>query len=98
MFNLINRFMLLFTDKDCYGNKINNNIQHIDGNKINNNIQHFNENKHYEIIKKVRNFSTLDNLDVEFIKKLPQKELVEIIEILNIHIERINEYINDMEK
>ena len=122
MFNLINRFMLLFTftDKDCYGNNMNNNIVshyeeniHIDENEqLNNNEQltnnnnrehleedkYVDENKHYEIIKKVRNFSTLDNSDVEFIKNLPPKELVDIIEILNIHIERVNEYINDMEK
>ena len=52
MVNFINRIILLFTEKDCYGNKI-------DGNKVlyNNNESNysFDGNKHYEIIKKVRN-------------------------------------------
>jgi len=79
MINFINRIILLFTEKDCYGNNI-------DG------------NKHYEIIKKIRNFSTLNASDLEFIKNLSQKELVDIIEILNLHSERINNYFMENNK
>ena len=94
MVNFINRFMLLFTEKDCYGNKIDGN------NKVvyNNNENIFDGNKHYEIIKKVRNYSILDNSEIEFVKTLQLKELIEIIEILNIHTERVTEIFNNMEK
>jgi len=87
MTNFINRFILLFTEKDCYGNKVCNNDEN-----------NFDGIKHYEIIKKVRNYLILDNSEIEFIKKLQLKELVEIIEILNIHTERVTELFNDMEK
>ena len=93
MTNFINRFMLLFTEKDCYGNKIDGN------NKVyNNNENIVDGNKHYEIIKKVRNYLILDNSEIEFIKTLQLKELIEIIEILNIHTERVSDIFNDMEK
>ena len=94
MINFINRFMLLFTEKDCYGNKIDGNNKVIYNNDENN----FDGNKHYEIIKKVRNYSTLDDSEIEFIKTFNLKELIEIIEILNIHTERITDIFNDMEK
>jgi hypothetical protein len=91
MINFINRFILLFTEKDCYGNTIHEN-------KIyNNNKNNLDGSKYYEIIKKVRNFVSLDNSDIEFIKKLQLKELVEIIEILNIHSEIVNELLNNNE-
>jgi len=93
MANFINKFILLFTEKDCYGNELGG------SNKIYNKNEHnVDGNKHYEIIQKVRNYVTLNNSEIEFIKKLQQNELVEIIEILNIHTERVTELFNDMEK
>lgn len=87
MDNFINRLISLFTEKDCYGNKVYNSNE-------NNN---FDTVKYYELIKKVRNYVVLDNTEIEFIKTLPQKELVEIIEFLNIHVERVTELFRDME-
>jgi hypothetical protein len=85
MINFINRFILLFTEKDCYGNKL-----------YNNNENNFDINKHYEIIKKVRNYITLDNSEIDFIKTLPLKDVLDIVEILNIHTERVTEIFNNM--
>ena len=86
MFNFINRFLLLFTEKDCYENKV-----------YNSNENNFDTEKYYELMKKVRNYAVLDNTEIEFTKTLPQKELVEIIEMFNIHVERITELFNYMD-
>jgi len=84
--------VLLFNEKDCYGNKKSDNSKEYYENK------QYDGNKHYEIIKKIRNFSTLNASDLEFIKNLSQKELVDIIEILNLHSERINNYFMENNK
>jgi len=51
--------------------------------------------EYYEIIHKIRNGFVLYETEIEFIRHLPKEQLIEIIKINNILIERMNEYIID---
>jgi hypothetical protein len=58
----------------------------------------FNKIKHYEIMKKIRNCLELNYEELTFVKTLSKDQLIEIIEINNINIERMNEFISYTEK
>jgi hypothetical protein len=52
--------------------------------------EEFDKKKHYELMKKIRNTISLNDNELKFIDTLPKKELLLIININNIHIERMN--------
>jgi hypothetical protein len=56
------------------------------------------EIKHYTIMKKIRNGLELNHEEFAFIKTLSKPQLIEIIEINNTNIERMNELIHYTEK
>jgi len=58
----------------------------------------FDEIKHYEIMKKLRSCLELNYEELTFVKTLSKDQLIEIIEINNIYIERMNEVIRYNEK
>lgn len=49
------------------------------------------DKNYYEIIKKIRNAFVLDIADLDYINTLEKEQLIEIIKINNINIERTNE-------
>ena len=49
--------------------------------------------KHYDLLKKIRNLTTLDEEELLFIKSLPSEQLFEIICIYNSYTIMINNYI-----
>ena len=56
----------------------------------------FDKDKHYELMKNIRNYYKLSDTELEFIKILPKKELIEIIEIVNINTIRMNELFKEL--
>lgn len=56
----------------------------------------FDKDKHYELMKNIRNYYYLSNIELEFIKTLPKKKLIEIIEIVNINTIRMNELFKEL--
>jgi len=65
---------------------------------INRGGNRFDEIKHYEIMKKLRSCLELNYEELTFVKTLSKDQLIEIIEINNIYIERMNEVIRYNEK
>ena len=51
----------------------------------------FDRQRHYKIMKKIRNTLPIDEHEISFVNTLPRSELLLIIHINNINIERINE-------
>ena len=50
--------------------------------------------KYYELTKRIRNLHELTNEDFEYIKGLPHKNLVELIDIYNMDIKFMNQIFN----
>ena len=65
--------------------------------KIDRDKHYDDRDKHYyEIIKKIRNAFVLDIVDLDYINTLQKEQLIEIIKINNINIERMTELIKDI--
>lgn len=47
--------------------------------------------KYYDLTKKIRNLHELTSEDFEYIKKLPHKNLVDLIVIYNLDIKSVNQ-------
>ena len=55
----------------------------------------YNDTTYYEINKDIRNYKKLSRIEIEFIKKLPKENLLEIIETYDSCIENIDNIINN---
>jgi hypothetical protein len=89
--NCVNWFISFLTG-NYYNIKIDRDKHYDDRDK------HYDDrDKHYyEIIKKIRNAFVLDIVDLDYINTLQKEQLIEIIKINNIYIERMTELIKDI--